>query len=102
MSPDAAAAEGRVGLRAFAAPGCEGWRVVAPREAEERLGRAVLAEAARDVCACAPTEGAGLVRTGAGTFFFARTNPQPQLVCGQRASPSTLTRMAKCWATARW
>lgn len=96
VSPDAAAAEGRVGLRAFAAPGCEGWRVVAPREAEERLGRAVLAEAARDVCACAPTEGAGLVRTSAGTFFFARTNPQPQLVCvGSVHISIHLTRMAK-------
>lgn len=96
VSPDAAAAEGRVGLRAFAASGCEGWRVVAPREAEERLGRAALAEAARGACACAPTEGAGLVRTGAGTFFFARTNPQPQLVCvGSVHISIHLTRMAK-------
>ena len=96
VSPDAAAAEGRVGLRAFAAAGCEGWRAVVPRDAEERLGRDAIAEAARSVCACAPTQDAGLVQTGGGAFFFARANPQPQLVCvGSVHISIHLTRMAK-------
>ena len=39
---------------------------------------------------------AGLVRTDAGTFFYARTNPQPVLVCVGSVHISThLTRMAK-------
>ena len=54
------------------------------------------AEAARSVCACAPTQDAGLVQTGGGAFFFARANPQPQLVCvGSVHISIHLTRMAK-------
>lgn len=96
VSPEAAAAEGRVGLRVFTVPGCEEWRVVAPRDVEERLGRDALAEAARGVCECGATGVAGLVQTGAGAFFFVRTNPQPQIVCvGSVHISIHLTCMAK-------
>ncbi|RNL48459.1 XdhC family protein [Paraeggerthella hongkongensis] len=96
VSPDAPAAQGRVGLRAFTALGCEGWRLIVPRDVEEQLGRDALAEAARSVCSCEPTQDAGLVRIGAGAAFFARMNPQPQLVCvGSVHIAIHLTRMAK-------
>ncbi|WP_302389737.1 XdhC family protein [Eggerthella sinensis] len=96
VSPDAAAAAGRVGLRAAEVPGQPAWRLLAPCEAEERLGRAALVRAAQAACAAPEVQDAGLVRTEDGAFFFARTRPQPLLVCvGSVHISIHLTRMAK-------
>ncbi|WP_417134683.1 XdhC family protein [Rubneribacter badeniensis] len=96
VSPDASAASECVGLRAREASGLPAWRIVAPREVEERLSAAALASAAGKVADAPSASEAGLVRTDAGTFFYARTNPQPVLVCvGSVHISIHLTRMAK-------
>lgn len=96
VSAASPAAMGRAGLRPHPVPGQDGWRLLAPREAEEALSSGTLAEVAAQVLAVPATEVAGHVRHAAGDFFFCRTNPLPKLVCVGGVHVSIhLTRMAK-------